>query len=302
MKKVFIYFGLLLLFIVLLISVSIINISKTPLTKSIPVSSPSSKTGIENIAVIVMENKSRGEILNNPEAPYINSLIKKYSFAANYYAVTHPSLPNYLAILGGDTFGVSSDCSSCFISAKNMTDQLDASHKTWKAYMESMPSPCFIGSTNIYAQKHNPFIYFDDIRNNPKRCKNIVPLSFLGNDLQSANTTPDFIWITPNICNDMHSCPVSAGDSWLSKEIPLLLNSPAFKNNGSFIVITWDEGTGNSNRVATILVGNAIKNGYSSDTLYNHYSLLKTIEKVWRINPLSFNVTNVKSMQEFFKD
>ena len=243
-----------------------------------------------HIAIIVMENRSLQNITGNINALFINSLIKQGTLLSNYSAVTHPSLPNYLAILGGDTFGITSDCQTCFISANNLVDQLENYHKTWKAYMESMPANCFLGSTNLYAQKHNPFIYFNDIRENKNRCNNVVPLDNLKTDLSAEKTTPDFIWITPNICNDMHDCSTLQGDKWLSKEVPLILNSPAFTTRKSLLIITWDEAEGSdSNKVPTIIMGTGIKHGLTAGSPYNHYSLLHTIEKLWGMPPINSN-------------
>ncbi|MFN8477844.1 MAG: hypothetical protein U0074_08525 [Kouleothrix sp.] len=90
--------------------------------------------------------------------------------AEQYYGVA-TNLPNHLALIGGDTFGIASDCTSCFVNKPNLVDQLEANGKSWKAYMESMPNPCFVGDAPpLYRQKHNPFIYFDNIRNDPERC------------------------------------------------------------------------------------------------------------------------------------
>lgn len=256
---------------------------------------------ISHVVVIVMENKSSGDIIGNSNAPFINSLLQKYSFADNYFAVAHPSLPNYVAILGGDTFGIQSDCTDCFIASRNLIDQLEVVHKTWKAYMESMPTSCFTGSMDEYAQKHNPFIYFDTIRNNVYRCQKIVPFANFQKDLQSENSTPNFVWITPNLCHDMHDCSVDSGDTWLSSEVPRILNSPAFTKQKSLLVITWDEGENSSNnKIPTLFIGNTVKKGYVSHVLYTHYSLLHTIEDVWNIPPETKNVSQSAVITDIF--
>lgn len=244
----------------------------------------------DHIVIISMENKSYESITRDDDATYIRSLMSTYTNASNYFAVTHPSLPNYIALIGGSTFGITSDCTDCFLNQPNLVDQLASAHKTWKAYMESMPSPCFIGSTYPYAQKHDPFMYFDDIRNNAARCNNIVPLTKLSIDLQTQQSTPDFIWISPNLCHDMHDCRVATGDQWLSQEVPIILNSPAFTKQKSLLVITWDEGEGfeNNNQILTIFAGNTVKKGYVSQNEYTHYSLLHTIENAWQM-PLITN-------------
>ncbi len=258
-----------------------------------------SKTSIDHIVIITMENKSYEDIVNNQDAPYINSLIHKHSFSDNYFAVSHPSLPNYIAMIGGNTFGINTDCTDCHVNSTNLVDQLEQTNKTWKAYMESMPTACFSGSAGEYAQKHNPFIYFDDIKNNPNRCKNIVPFTQLQTDLKSENTTANFIWISPNLCNDMHDCSVEKGDTWLSEQIPLILKSPAFSQQKSLLVITWDEGeTSGDNKVPLLLIGNSVKQGFVSHNAYTHYSLLHTIENLWNISPLTMNVSNAPIMSD----
>lgn len=260
----------------------------------------SQTTPIQHIVVITMENKSYAAIVGSTNAPYLNGLIHIYSFADDYYAVSHPSLPNYVALIGGSTYGITSDCTSCTIAASNLVDQLESAGKTWKAYMESMPSPCFIGSAGEYAQKHDPFIYFDDIRNNPKRCGNIVPFTQLDKDLQHITTTPNFIWISPNLCNDMHDCSVLTGDTWLSHEVTLIMSSPTFTKQKSLLIITWDEGeSGQNNQIPTIFVGNAVKKDFVSHTHYSHYALLHTIESLWHLPPLTIAVSQSPVLSDF---
>ncbi len=281
-----------------------IGVPKLPLTQRITGKTLTSLEKVtdqnfEHIAVIVMENKSFKDIVGNKSARYINSLINKYGLLANYHAVTRPSLPNYIALIGGSTFEINSNCADCFLSGDNLTDQLEKYHKTWKAYMESMPSACFLGSRGLYAQKHNPFIYFNNVRNDKKRCSNIVPYSELEKDLKSS--PPNFIFISPNLCNDMHDCPVSTGDKWLSREIPMILNSPTFINQNSLLILTWDEDDGSvGNKVVTVLVGDGIKSGFVSQVYYTHYSLLHTIESLWNMPPLTKNVSQSAVISDVF--
>ena len=226
----------------------------------------------DHVFVVVMENHGYSSTIGSPAAPYINSLLPTAALAANYFAVTHPSLPNYLALAGGSPFGITSDCTACWISAANIADRLEAGGSTWKGYMESMPSPCFAGDSYPYAQKHNPFIYFNDIRTNAVRCQShVVPYSRLATDLALAATTPNFAFITPNMCNDTHDCTVGTGDSWLSVQVPSILNSAAFKTQRSLLLVTWDEddSTG-ANQVATILLGSGVASGARSSVYYNH--------------------------------
>ncbi len=262
----------------------------------------------KHIFVIVLENKDYERILGGDHAPYMSSLAQQYGVAANYYGIRHPSLPNYLALIGGDTFGVTSNCTDCFVHAPNLVDQLETSGKSWKAYLEDMPGPCFVGDAPpLYRQKHNPFIYFDDIRTNPARCNKIVPFTQFAADVQS-NTLPDFVWITPNMCNAMHDCPVGAGDSWLMHWVPEILQSQAWKDNGA-LFITFDEGKGAGGccgnaaggRIATLVISPLVRPGFTSDATYTHYSLLRTIEAAWQLPPLGqANCDCALPMADFF--
>src|SRR6476661_11270806 len=150
------------------------------------IASAASVPAFSHIFEIVMENHETTSIIGSSSAPYINSLAQQYGVATNYYGILHPSLPNYLALTGGDTFGISSNCTDCFVNAPNLVDQLEARGKSWKAYMEDMPSPCFVGDAlPLYKQKHNPFIYYDNVRNNPARCNQIVPFTQFAADVNA---------------------------------------------------------------------------------------------------------------------
>jgi phosphatidylinositol-3-phosphatase len=248
----------------------------------------------KHIFVIVLENKEYEQVLGSAQASYFNSLAQQYGLATNYYGIRHPSLPNYLALTGGDTFGITSNCTDCTVAQPNLVDQLEASGKSWKAYMEAMPRPCFVGDDgHLYRQKHNPFIYYDNVRTNPARCAKIVPFTQFTADAQ-ANALPNFVWITPNMCNAMHDCPLSAGDAWLKTWVPAILNTPAWKDNGA-LFITFDEGTGDAGccrsaaggRIATLVISPLlVRPGFRSEVPYTHYSLLHTIEAAWGLPPL----------------
>lgn len=261
-----------------------------------------------HVFVIVMENQEYGAIIGNASAPYINRLATTYGLGTQYYAVGHPSLPNYLALAAGSTFGITTDCQTCYVNSPNLADQIEASGRTWKAYMEGMPSPCLIGSAYPYAQKHNPWIYFDDIRTNAARCQShVVPFTQFGTDLASGNA-PNFVWITPNMCNDMHDCSVSSGDAWLAQQVPAILNSAAWRSGG-VLFIMWDEGTSSAGccttaaggRVAMLVVSPLAKAGYQSTVPETHYSWLRTIEDAWRLPPLNgAGCTCTAAMREYF--
>jgi phospholipase C len=263
--------------------------SPTPTAASTPASPV---PNFDHIVIVIFENKEFGYVVDNYHMPYFNKLAKSYTLLTQYYAVTHPSLPNYLALMGGDTFGITFDCTSCAVNHPSLPDLLEASGRTWKTYQEDMPSPCFAGAeSGNYAMKHNPFIYFMPIRLDAKRCnQSIVPLTQLSADL-TGGALPNFAFITPNLCNDAHDCTVDVADAWLQNFMNQIM--PPLDQSGKpyLIVLTWDEGQGNHSccglpaqaggRVATILISPQAKSSFQDDTPYTHYSLLKTIESAW---------------------
>jgi phosphatidylinositol-3-phosphatase len=282
-------------------------LAATPATDS----SPSNIPTFRHVFIIMMENEAIDLILGNPKAPYINSLAQQYGVAANYYGITHPSLPNYIAAISGDTQGISRNCNDCFVDAPNIVDQLEGAGKTWKAYMESMPSPCFVGDSadQLYRQKHNPFIYFDNIRNNPARCDRIVPFTQFAADLQ-ANALPDYVWITPNMCNSMHDCSLETGDTWLQTWISQIIAAPAWQQNG-ILFLTFDESNSSDDsgcceyaaggHILTMVISPQAKPAYQSQIAYDHYSLLRTIEQSWNMPLLGkANCDCSQPMADFF--
>ena len=254
----------------------------------------------DHVVVVVLENHSFESVIGNPRAPFLNSFANRWSLATGYSGVSHPSLPNYLALIGGTTFGISSDCTNCYVNAQSLPDRLEAAGKTWKSYQEGMPSACFAGSSGLYAQKHDPFIYFDPIRNDLARCARIVPYGQLASDFAAPATAPNFAFVTPNLCNDGHDCALSTTDAWLARELPRLMLSPAFEGSRSLLVITYDEGAGGSDRVATVLAGSGVKSGFQSAVAYDHYSLLRTIESLWGLAPLAPGDERATAMTDFF--
>jgi phospholipase C len=264
--------------------------TNTPATGTTSIPGPSGTPGgfaIQHVFVVVMENHSYDQVWNTASSPYITGLGNAYARATNYHAVIHPSLPNYLSLYGGDNYGITTDCnpsSSCHVNAVNLADNLEAKGLTWKGYMESMPSPCYLTTSGDYAPKHNPFVYFDDIRGNSARCSShVVPYTNLASDLASAATTPNFAFITPNLCNDMHNCSVATGDNWLKSNLPNILNSPACTADKCLLILTWDEDdNGPTNQVFTIFAGSAARTGgVTSDVHYTHFSLLRTVEDIF---------------------
>ncbi len=150
---------------------STVSASATPITVK-PTNIPDTKIipPFDHIVLIVLENRDYQEVVGSKDMPNLNSLAKKYVQLSEYYAIRHPSLPNYIALISGDTQNITNDCTDCFINQPSMADAIESAGKTWKTYQEDLPSPCFVGNAKPYYQKHDPFIYFDSIRLNSTRC------------------------------------------------------------------------------------------------------------------------------------
>src|SRR6266498_3740287 len=138
----------------------------------------------ERAVVIVFENKAPAAVLGNSDAPTFNSLASRNTVLSSYGSITHPSLPNYLALVSGSTHGISSDCTSCLVSGPSLADTLQRAHRTWKTYAEGLPRPGYTGCcSGRYAKKHVPFLYFRRVVSSPARLRRVVPLSRLSRDL-----------------------------------------------------------------------------------------------------------------------
>jgi hypothetical protein len=235
------------------------------------------------VVVVVMENKDFSEVIGSPDAPYVTGLARRYALATGYYGVTHPSLPNYLALISGSTFGITTDCTDCNVSAPNLVDELERRRISWRAYMGGMPSSCFGGaSAGLYEKKHNPFMYFESIYEDPLRCAKVVPLTALDGALR-AGRLPRFVWITPDACDPTHDCDTPVGDRFLARLVPRLLRSLGPRG---VLFLTWDEGRTDAGccgkpgggRIPTIVAGPAARPRARSGRPFDHYSLLRTIE------------------------
>jgi hypothetical protein len=233
--------------------------------------------------LIVLENRELGEVIGASDAPYFNQLASQGALAVNYHALTHPSLPNYLALAGGSTFGIGEDCTDCLASGPNLATQLSAAGESWRAYMGAMPRPCFAGAeAGEYAKRHNPFMYFPSVASDPSLCARDVPETELRPDL-AHHRLPTFAWVSPSLCDDAHSCGFGSADRYLRGVVPQLLG--ALGPDG-LLAITFDEGTTNAGccdgaaggRVATVLLGPRVRGGAHLHSAYSQYSLLATIE------------------------
>ena len=235
----------------------------------------------EHVIVVVLENKGIANVLGNPEAPNFNSLAKRYAVLSHYGGVSHPSLPNYLAMISGSTHGITNDCTSCTVSGRNLADTLERAHLSWKGYAEGLPRPGFTGPfSGRYAKKHMPFLYFRDILAKPARLRRVVPLRQFARDLAAASL-PSFSLIVPDLCHDMHDCSVETGDTWLGGFLSPLLRNAQLAHSVVFLITDEPTSERASEAVPALALGPLVtsRSRYSAST--SHYGLLRTIEDAW---------------------
>ena len=240
--------------------------------------------------MVVFENKERDGIVGNRAAPTFAALGRRYAKLSAYTAVAHPSLPNYLALVSGSTQGIHSDCTSCIVGGPSLADTLERAGLTWKTYAEGLPEPGFLGaSAGLYAKKHDPFLYFRQVADDPVRRALVVPFTQFRRDLRTGRL-PRFALVVPNLCNDMHDCPVATGDRWLRREIVPLLGARELA--GSVVFVVFDEGSsdvGGGGRVAALALGPAVRPGSGFGLPTSHYGLLRTIEDAWGLPRLGLS-------------
>jgi hypothetical protein len=266
----------------------------------------------------MMENHNWSDIQNNPSAPYINqTLLPQASYALEYYNPpgNHPSEPNYLWLEAGTSFGVQNDDSprSNHQSAKDhLVTYLDLASFSWKAYQEGISGKvCPLTDKGLYAPKHNPMVYFDNVTNSndPNSAYCIAherPYSELQADLKS-NAQAQYNFITPNLCNDMHNsdgCPstdeVKNGDTWLSEQIPMIMGSQAYQQGGVIFII-WDESENGDHPIGMIVLSPFAKGGgYSNSIHYTHSSTLRTVEEIFNLTPLLGDASNATDLSDLF--
>ncbi|TMF36536.1 MAG: hypothetical protein E6I27_12870 [Chloroflexi bacterium] len=235
-------------------------------------STPSSQP--RHVFLIVMENHSAQQALSGT---FIASVAAKYRVADNYHAVSHPSVPNYLALTSGSTWGIDDD-SYRALPRQDIGSELTRAGISWRAYMDGMTDAGCLDSPLPYDPGHNPFAFYGGA------CpSNVVPISELAGDL--GGKTPRFSWITPDRCHDTHDCDVSVGDAWLRQQVDQITASDAWKSGG-VLFITWDEDDSNGdNRVLTLVIAPGMSHR-SSTRAYTHYSLLATIEDLLGVKRL----------------
>ena len=322
---------------------------------------------LDRAFVIVLENHSQHSVIGDPNTPFISSLAQKYGEAADYFGVTHPSEPNYVAMISGSNWFINNDNPANRFDHTNLVDELEAAHISWGAYMEALPADPLAdfapsAAAPLYASKHNPFALFTDIRSNPARVANIKPYTALAGDLNSPHA-PRFVFISPDQCNDMHGgvnvaipghpetpCPFNSAnddpndirlkqnaDAFVQGAVTTIMSSKAWTDHSAIFIVadegdfngdpnnggwaspagccdspvlpagdpdisaSWPGGVFGGALVPAVVIDPSGPRHFVSNTAYNHYSLLRTIEDAWDLPELAFTSDHaqVSAMNEF---
>src|SRR5437763_2302255 len=233
-----------------------------------------------HVVWIVMENHSYKAVIGSRQAPFQTDLARQCASVSGWATVGSPSLPNYIGLTSGSTFGIADDGgpSSHPITADNLFRQVRAAGKTERSYLEDMPGPCSAAATRTYAVKHNPAVYYIDPGDAAACRRDDLPLGSvsagnLASDL-AAGTLPNFAVITPNLCHDTHDCGVATGDAWLQQWIPKLTATPGYRAGDTAIVVIYDEYT----PVPNLFLAPSVQPGPRSIPSVNQYALLRLTE------------------------
>lgn len=264
------------------------------------------------IFTIVLENHGVDAVFNQ-DNPYLSELATRYGTADAYLVNVHPSLPNYIHMTSGHTNGIGDNgppAEHSIDGTDHLAEQLDAAHIPWRAYMEGMGEPCMLEDVGTYAVRHNPFAYYTSITSDPQRCaEHVVDFDqHFAEDL--AANTYQYMWVTPDLCDDMHDCSTTTADQWLEQVIPQMMASPGYREGGA-IFLLWDEGDADATyawswvfhrpqNVPFVLISESlVEPGFVSDTRYHHDSYLATIEDAFGIPRLPATVGSTP-MSDFF--
>jgi acid phosphatase len=286
----------------------------TPTPSPTPSPTPTAIPAADHVFVVLLENHAFSQVIGNAAMPYLNSLASSHSLATNYFANTHPSIGNYFMLTTGN-IETNNDAFTGTVSSDSIPRAFAAAGKTWKAYMESLPSVGYTGGDVYpYFKHHNPFAYMTDVLGSSAEIANLVPFTQISSDLGSG-TLPNFAFIAPNAEHDAHDCPtggsacldtdkLAAADNWLKTNIDPLIKSPALTN--SVFIIVFDEAVdtdaaNGGGHIAMVMAGSHVKAGFKSTTFYQHQSTLRLVMDLLRVADHPGNSATAPVMQEFFQ-
>lgn len=273
---------------------------------------------VQTVFVILFENHNWSDFKGSTDAPFINgTLLPMASYCEQYYNPPglHPSEPNYLWLEAGTNFGIFDDndpASNHQNTTNHLAAQLRSAGISWKTYQEDIPGMVVpLTAINGYVPKHNPFVFFDDLTgtNDPNDAYGLAhnrPYTELAGDLAN-HSVARYNFITPNLCNDGHDVcaprnnSVRQTDDWLASEVPKILNSAAYSNNGA-LFITWDEGEyGSDGPIGMILLSPLARGGgYTNSIRYTHSSFLRTMQRIFGVSPWLGDAANATDLSDLF--
>ncbi len=286
----------------------------TPSPSPNPSPTPATFPAADHVFLVVLENHAFSQVIGSPFMPYLNSLAAQHSLATNYFANTHPSIGNYFMLTTGN-IETNNDAFTGTVSSDSIPRAFAAAGKTWKAYMESLPSVGYTGGDVYpYFKHHNPFAYMTDVLGSSAETANLAPFTQLASDM-SAGALPNFAFIAPNAEDDGHDCPtggsvcldsdkLTAADNWLKNNIDPLIKSPALAN--SVFIIVFDESldvdvVNGGGKVAWVMAGSHVKSAFKSTTTYQHQSTLRLIMDLLGVADHPGNSATAPTMLEFFQ-
>ena len=269
---------------------------------------------MKTMFVVVLENHNWSDLKGNASAPYLNNVLLPMGAHAEAYfdnpKAVHPSEPNYIWMEAGDNLAIQDDDDPDVnhrTTKMHLVSLLNAANVPWTSYQENISGTgCPVAPSGLYAPRHNPAVFFDDVSSDVAYCeKHVRPFAELAGDL-AAGRVSGYVFITPNLCDDMHDSQecvtgdaMKNGDSWLATQIPALLGSTAYQSGGA-IFITWDESEGGEVPIGMVALSPYIRPGYSSSTHFTHSSLLRTAQNVFGVRPYLRDAANVKDLGELF--
>jgi len=229
-----------------------------------------------------MENHRYGDVLGNEHAPFEARFAAACATATDYHDVGSPSLPNYIAATSGDVQGIHDDAGPAAhpLTVDNLFRQVRASGRDARSYEEAMPKPCALEPSGRYAVKHNPAAYYTGGDDRAACARDDLPLGTVESgpfaDALRDGTLPAFAFITPDLCNDTHDCPVSAGDAFVEQWVSLIVSSPVYRAGRTAVFVVWDEDTPMPN----LFVAPSVRPGTRVTGPTDHYGLLRTTEEL----------------------
>jgi len=232
----------------------------------------------DHIVVVIEGNQGYDDIIGSPEAPYLNYLAGRGASLTDFYGITHPSQPNYVALFSGSTQGIRGDSCPHSLTGKNLASELLQADMTFAGYAQSIPRAGFTGcASGAYVRRHNPWVNFTNLPASVNRPLTSFPRDF--------SRLPSVSFVAPDLLHDMHDGNVRRADTWLRDNLDDYARWAMTHN--SLLVVTWDEGSEKTpaNRIPTILVGEKVQPGDNSQPS-NLYGLLRTFLDAFRLTPL----------------